>query len=524
MQTIRFMFTFVLINLGYQSFAEEKGAILEGRVTDADNEGIPFATISVKNTFEGTVCNEKGEFSLVLSDTDECIIIARSVGYEEVHTRISPLANTHTNITLQSIATQIKEVSVTALGVKEELARNGFSMEVLETKDLKQQPSNVNMVLKTLLRKIHLYGGLASGLVVFIVSITGAIYAFKAEIESVTDSFKYVEAQDKEVLLPSQAFEIASKEIPNTQIHGVAYHGEGHAIEVIFYQPEPFYYGITYLNPYSGEVLKNRNNLRNFFELMQIGHTSLFLPKSIGLPIIKVTIIIYFIMLITGLVMWWPGNWRRKGAFYFSKSNKAIVKVKEWHQILAFYSISFILIILLTGSVFIFKSLENGIYYSLGGEKETTFSYPESDISQKNALYAGRNAVDLAYKKIRNEVGPETFVEIHEIHDSISSILVEVNHEPATWWKMDYIFYDQYTLKELTPKHAYGRFEMASTADKVRRLNYDIHSGGIGGFLGKLLAFLVSLISASLPVTGTWYWLKRRKIKKQSTQLFSAQL
>ena len=40
-------------------------------------------------------------------------------------------------------------------------------------------------------------------------------------------------------------------------------------------------------------------------------------------------------------------------------------------------------------------------------------------------------------------------------------------------------------------------------------MNYDIHIGAIGGLLGKILAFTVSLLVASLPVTGTLLWYGR---------------
>ncbi len=41
--------------------------------------------------------------------------------------------------------------------------------------------------------------------------------------------------------------------------------------------------------------------------------------------------------------------------------------------------------------------------------------------------------------------------------------------------------------------------------------NYDIHVGQIAGLTGKIIAFLASLISASLPVTGLIIWLGKRK-------------
>ncbi|WP_233207986.1 PepSY domain-containing protein [Siphonobacter sp. BAB-5405] len=45
-------------------------------------------------------------------------------------------------------------------------------------------------------------------------------------------------------------------------------------------------------------------------------------------------------------------------------------------------------------------------------------------------------------------------------------------------------------------------------------MNYDIHVGSVLGFPGKVLAFLASLIGASLPVTGFLVWWNRKGFGK----------
>lgn len=55
-----------------------------------------------------------------------------------------------------------------------------------------------------------------------------------------------------------------------------------------------------------------------------------------------------------------------------------------------------------------------------------------------------------------------------------------------------------------------------SLAVKVLDANYDIHVGAIGGFWGKLLAFIISAICASLPLTGFMILWGRRKKKRSS--------
>lgn len=369
--------------------------------------------------------------------------------------------------------------------------------------------------MKKFWRQTHLILGLVSGLVVFISSITGALYVFKDEIESLTQTYTHVEPKSEETILPSKAFEIARDVLPNTAIHGAEFNGSEGAIEVIFYQESPLYYGAVYINPYSGEVIKNVNFLRNFFGIVLAAHTSLLLPPSIGTPIISISIIMYFILLITGIILWWPRKRNQKSTFNFSKNPKPKLLNKELHQVLGFYGSFFILIILITSSIWLFNGFEKGVYKAFGGKKEVSYSYPKSDTTKVAHLPQSISKIDSVYQIVKAEFGNDIPIEIHDVHTSDQTYLVEVNRDPSTYWQMDYIFYDQYTLKEVKPNHIYGRFENTDSADKAIRLNYDIHSGGIGGILGKLLAFLVCILSASFPITGFIMWRHRVRAKNK---------
>jgi len=54
---------------------------------------------------------------------------------------------------------------------------------------------------------------------------------------------------------------------------------------------------------------------------------------------------------------------------------------------------------------------------------------------------------------------------------------------------------------------------------KVNDMNYDIHVGQILGLSGKIIAFLASLICASLPITGFIVWLGKRKKPKKNAKM-----
>tara|TARA_R110002153_G_C13303097_1_gene495833 strand:- start:893 stop:1258 length:366 start_codon:yes stop_codon:yes gene_type:complete len=89
------------------------------------------------------------------------------------------------------------------------------------------------------------------------------------------------------------------------------------------------------------------------------------------------------------------------------------------------------------------------------------------------------------------------------------------NPDASTYWKMDYRYFDQNTLQELPVDHIYNRFDEASFGDKVMRMNYDLHVGAIAGLPGKILAFFLSAIIASLPITGFMIWWGRKNKNKK---------
>ena len=159
---------------------------------------------------------------------------------------------------------------------------------------------------KKIIGKIHLWLGLASGIVVFIVSVTGCLYAFQEEIQDLTQPFRFVEAQNKPFLQPSELEKIAKKALPNKQLHAVMYSGKTKSVQAIFYHYEPSYYYITYLNPYTGEVLEVKDMDSDFFRIVLMGHYYLWLPPNIGQPTVAISTLVFVVMLISGIILWWP--------------------------------------------------------------------------------------------------------------------------------------------------------------------------------------------------------------------------
>ncbi|RVT96497.1 PepSY domain-containing protein [Mucilaginibacter limnophilus] len=369
------------------------------------------------------------------------------------------------------------------------------------------------------LGQLHLWLGLTSGLLVLFLGITGCILAFEQEIRNVTEPYKFTAVQKNKSLLPPTVLKAAAeKALPGKHPHSVSYE-PGKSATVVYYSAEPEFYYIVYVNPYTAEVLKVKDMNKDFFRIVVDGHFYLWLPPTIGQPIVATGTLIFVVLLITGIVLWWPKNRAARKQRFTLKLNARWRRVNyDLHNVLGFYMTWVIIFIAITGLVWGFQWFAKSVYWVTSGGKQATEYYETfSDTTVIGKIAQPKAAVDLLWERTRTErPGFAGSIDVHFPENSKAVIEIAANPDTYTYWQTDYRYYDQYTLKEIDIKHTYGRFEKAGIADKIARMNYDIHVGAIAGLTGKVMAFCGSLICASMPVTGFIIWWGRRK--KQSAK------
>lgn len=375
--------------------------------------------------------------------------------------------------------------------------------------------------IRKIVRQLHLILGLASGLVVFIVAATGCLWVFQEEIRAWNNDLPAVARQDSPVVAPLEARRLAESALPGRHVHGTLYHAdEGRPIEVIFYEAEPEFYQSVYLHPHTGEVLKIDNRLQGFFPFVLEGHMHLWLPEVIGSEIVAWATVVFVVMLISGMVLWWPKNRKgRRQRFWFRWKDRTAWKRKNFdlHAIAGFYVFALALIIAFSGLIMTFEAFERFTYENvLGGEKDAKFAWP-ANTSTGVATADAIAPIDRLLPVLRKEFPRALDYEVHYPFSDTASIYVELGYEDGIYYSADYRFFDQHTLEEVETPSIYGRYAEAGFSEKVMRMNYDTHVGAIGGLAGKILAFLASLVCASLPVSGVLiYWGRMRKKKKKT--------
>jgi len=374
---------------------------------------------------------------------------------------------------------------------------------------------------------LHLWLGLISGIIVFVVCITGCIWVFNEEITGMLHPERHVAKQELPVLIPSEIQRIAQESHPGQRVQ-YAYYLQGKSVEVgvgKWEAPERF---TLRLHPYTGEVLSSEKQAKgetDFFSFILHGHRALWLPYEVGRPIVNYATLVFVVLLITGLIWWFPKKWNkssRKKSFTI-KWRASFKRVNiDLHNVLGFYAMLFLLVIALTGMVWGLAWWSDGLYWvTSGGEAIPEWKEHQSDTLQADKLYTSKQAMDLAWSKVikDNPRSEGFYYGFPDTTNAKSAISITIYPGASQFYNSTSVTFDRHTLRELEGHAVYDKpFAQSSFAGKLRKMNYDIHIGSILGFPGKVLAFLAALTGASLPITGFLIWWGRKfKRKKELT-------
>lgn len=371
------------------------------------------------------------------------------------------------------------------------------------------------MSLRKIFKFIHQWLGLVSGLLVFVIAITGALYAFEEEITGWGDH-QYVEEQKTSFMPPSQLAAIAVNTLPGKELHGVEYKGRQDAAQAIFYRFGSDYYFIVYLDPYTGEVKKLKDMNKDFFRFIMQGHYYLWLPPHIGQPLVASATLLFAIILLSGIVLWIPKS--RKALknriwFHWPKGTRWPRMNFDLHMVGGIYATVFAFIFAITGLVWGFQWFASSYYQLAGGEKSIVYEEVYSTTKVTDSITHSMAPIDRVWLLMQKEYPDAESIEVHPTHSDSAAIGAHANQKDGKYWKMDYRYFDQHNLKEIDVNMIYGRFNEAQFADKLFRMNYEIHTGAILGLPGKIFAFLMSLLIASLPISGYIIWWKKNRKK-----------
>ena len=377
----------------------------------------------------------------------------------------------------------------------------------------KKKQKKKKYTFRKLLNDLHLWLGLASGIILFLVCLSGTILTFQKEIKSLF-------AEELKVSLGQGEVKTIESLQQNLQdlgtVTGVTLSENGKkAYEFkVKTSPEDRRGTTFFVNQYTGEYQRlGENPTDEFFFTMFRMHRWLLFDSAIGRPIVGIATLIFLFLSISGIVLWFP---KKKIKWKTLKPGFKIKWSANWkrinhdlHNTLGFYSCLLLIIMTLTGLFWSFQW-----YRDLGSEVLGTQVFGGRG-GPKIVSEANTDTKTLEIAEIVNitnlnlEYPGETSISFPKDEKGVFSIrkYKTGNWSPNTY-DMLVIDRDGKVLKK-------ELFSEKPINVQVASLIKPIHTGEIFGTFSKILYFLACLIATSLPITGTLIWLNKMKKKKK---------
>ncbi|HTI88944.1 MAG TPA: PepSY-associated TM helix domain-containing protein [Puia sp.] len=401
------------------------------------------------------------------------------------------------------------------------------------------------MSIKKKILFIHRWLGIISGLLVVFVAITGSMLAFEDEGRDYLQHDYYHIAHPGSARLSLDrmvdSFRVYN---PKIKINSIRFKEKADAA-VVFFTKDKY----VFVDPYTSRVTATVPVKSDFFYVVKLLHTSLMLG-DVGKAIVHINVLLFFMICLSGLVMWWPRKWSLFRSAVTIKTSASRKRVNyDLHRALGFYALPVLLIISFTGlfmasdvtkklvsfvtaspmpnkdeeAVMITKPADAAGATSAAaatgataatGAAAAAATGPGVAAGSTGKMHAARRhySLDSAYAYARTHYpgALETFV----VPPAKETPIRIAMRYPYTITRNQNTFYFNPRDGSLVKADLYADY---NGYDKMARSNYNLHTGKIGplGIFSKIIWCMVALIAASLPITGFCIWMGKKKKKKR---------
>lgn len=383
---------------------------------------------------------------------------------------------------------------------------------------------------------VHLWLGLASGIVVLLICLSGTVYVYNTEIRELAQPGVYhvkrvagTERLNAEEIMRSVAGETGGQ---ITSIKIPADLDRSYVVTVRKTESEATLdkapaRAVQYLvDPYTGHILgdsQEKTAASVFMGYMFSLHRWLLLDKieepligelpnrRLGSYISGTATILFTIGVITGIVIWIPArikNWKRGLKIKWTAGWKRVNH--DLHSSLGFYSCILLFLMGITGPQWSFPWYRDALRKSLGTYVAADAPKPAELVSKPNSARLDKLMIKdyLASADQHLDYKGDYTVSI----PADSSAVVTINKTRTGFFAPaagDKLVLDQYS-SELIHIEIFGEKPLN---ERISGSIKAIHVGNVYGSFSKLLYFLACLVATSLPVTGTLIWINKFKKK-----------
>lgn len=352
------------------------------------------------------------------------------------------------------------------------------------------------------MRRVHLVLGLTAGLILSVSGITGSALVFRNELDAVLHPH----------LLRAQPGPVRLGLDPVLAAAQTAHPGERPArvqmprtpaetYEITMAGPDPLQ---VYVDPYRGTVLGARRESETLPNvLFEIHHT--LLAGEAGERVLGITALLLLLVVLTGIVVWWPGwraGWRRfvrAVSVRMGGSWRAVTF--DLHRALGFWTIGFLTVVAVTGASLVFhERFMAGLDWITGSPPRPV---APAVVPVQGARPTVQSMVDRADAAI--DGGQVTYVMLPASPTAPLTVRKKTEEELHPSGR-NFVYLDPGTGRVLAAEAA----RTAHAGTRAYNVLYPVHIGRWGGLPSRILHVLLGLTPAILLVSGALMWWNRR--------------
>lgn len=397
-------------------------------------------------------------------------------------------------------------------------------------------------------KQLHLWISIPFGLLVTLICFSGAMLVFEQELTEAAypDLYRVTPPKDKAVMPVNTLVARVAATLPDSiEVTGVTVSDDpAQAYKVSLSKPRR---AAVMVDPYTGRVLGRAERPAFFAKMFGLHRWLLDSPQkgqpSVGKTVIGVTTIAFVLILLSGIVIWWPRTVRG-----LKESLKIPVKRgmrRFWyglHVAGGMYALVFLLAMGLTGLTWSFGWYRTGFYALFGASEPTmqgaqdTKPKGEHDTPQHKgdrrpqgkSKAKGRDGLSTEGHTVDKKSGRADFTQWQKVlnelkhrHPGFKQITIQdgkANVTTGTYGNTRGSDRYEYDIKTGTIT-AVMPYAEGKSSQKLRGWIFSVHTGSFGGMTTRIIAFLVALLGASLPLTGYYLWLKRTVLRSKRRAL-----
>ncbi|KQM41321.1 PepSY-associated TM helix domain-containing protein [Sphingomonas sp. Leaf10] len=349
-------------------------------------------------------------------------------------------------------------------------------------------------------RRVHLWLGLWLGLLFALLGLTGSALVFYTAIDAALRPSIGVEGDAPAIDLRSDAWDqaLATGRAWRSDPAGkwtLEVTGESGPIPARYY-PAPGHHAdrmMLWFSPDGRRILRAEPWGGYLMSWLYQLHMQL-LAGDIGMALVGWSGVGILMLLISGIVAWWPrGSWRK--ALAFKRQAAPIRRLRDLHKLGGLWSAGLLLI--LTGT---------GVLLALPDVTAALLA-PKPIPSPRSAGPANTSVV-AAFATARRVFpdGRIVFVDVPNRAAQPIRVRLQLPGDPHPRFPGSYVFIDQHQGRVLAVHDVRHSGRGSAIVAWVRTL----HDGTVGGIATRLLAVLVGLMPTALFVTGFLHWRTRR--------------